>query len=230
MGIFISNTLCSRPKVTTWKGNIVLRHYAQLQRHLFNCFLQKCIISLYILIIWGLLVPDRSGLFRILVPPFPGWSTQISRHRSSDWDNIGLSCRLNRLNKHSRWDEWQDKVSFCSLIRFNCRVPARVPLLSLGLKVSRSHSGRLSEVMLTHYRRREVRNSIYRYRKMHIDYWSKFSYRFISFISIIYGNTTTKCVKFSWLNSEGEKLSWFIRHLSDGLCINLWNFPSDIWA
>ena len=69
MGIFISNTLCSRPKVTTWKGNIVLRHYAQLQRHLFNCFLQKCIISLYILIIWGLLVPDRSGLFRILVPP-----------------------------------------------------------------------------------------------------------------------------------------------------------------
>ena len=72
MGIFISNTLCSRPKVTTWKGNIVLRHYAQLQRHLFNCFLQKCIISLYILIIWGLLVPDRSGLFRILVPPGHG--------------------------------------------------------------------------------------------------------------------------------------------------------------
>ena len=76
MGIFISNTLCSRPKVTTWKGNIVLRHYAQLQRHLFNCFLQKCIISLYILIIWGLLVPDRSGLFRILVPPlFTSWMT-----------------------------------------------------------------------------------------------------------------------------------------------------------
>ena len=33
--------------------------------------------------------------------------------------------------------------------------------------------------------------------------------------------------------SVGEKLSWFIRHLSDGLYIfymNLWNFPSDIWA
>ena len=66
------------------------------------------------------------------------WTTQISRHRSSDWDNIGLSCRLNRLNKHSRWDEWQDKVSFCSLIRFNWRVPARVPLFSLRLKVPRS--------------------------------------------------------------------------------------------
>ena len=70
----------------------------------------------------------------VLLPAqWPGWSTQISRHRSSDWDNIGLSCRLNRLNKHSRWDEWQDKVSFCLLIRFNWRVPARVPLFSLGL-------------------------------------------------------------------------------------------------
>ena len=62
-------------------------------------------------------------------------STWILRRRSSDWDNIGLSFRLNRLNKHSRWDKWQDKVSFCSLIRFNWCVPARVPLFSLGLKV-----------------------------------------------------------------------------------------------
>ena len=81
MGIFISNTLCSRPKVTTWKGNIVLRHYAQLQRHLFNCFLQKCIISLDILIIWGLLVPDRSGLFRILVPPLQHGTLSLA----ADW-------------------------------------------------------------------------------------------------------------------------------------------------
>ena len=64
---------------------------------------------------------------------WPGWSTQISRHRSSDWDNISLSCRLNSLNKHKRWSEWQDKVSFCLLIRFNWRVPARVPLFLLGL-------------------------------------------------------------------------------------------------
>ena len=94
------------------------------------------------------------------------------RHRSSDWDNIGLSCRLNHLNKHSRWDEWQDNVSFCSLIRFNWRVPARVPLFSLGPKVPQSpcgHSGRLSEVVLTHYRRREVRNLIYPYKKN--SYW-----------------------------------------------------------
>ena len=43
---------------------------------------------------------------------------------------------------------------------------------------------------LTRYRPREVRNSIYRYRKIYIDYRSKFLYRFISPISIIYGNTT----------------------------------------
>ena len=80
---------------------------------------------------------------------------------------------------------------------FNWRVrwprPARVPLFSLGLKMPQSpcgHSGTPGG-WLTRYRPREVRNSIYRYRKIHIDYRSKFLYRFISSISIIYGNTTS---------------------------------------
>ena len=75
---------------------------------------------------------------------------------------------------------------------FNWRVRwprlARVPVFSLGLKVARGPCG-LSGRLLTHYRQREVRNSIYRYWKIHIDYRSKFLYRFISPISIIYGNT-----------------------------------------
>ena len=62
-------------------------------------------------------------------------STSLVVNTNLDLDNIGLSCRLNRLNKHSRWDKWQDKVSFCSLIPFNWRVPARVPLFSLGLNL-----------------------------------------------------------------------------------------------
>ena len=36
-----------------------------------------------------------------------------------------------------------------------------------------------------------------------------------------------------YISSVGEKLAWFIRHLSDGLYIfhiNLWNLPSDISA
>ena len=81
---------------------------------------------------------------------------------------------------------------------FNWRVrwprPARVPLFSLGLKMPQSpcgHSGTPGG-WLTRYRPREVRNSIYRYRKIHIDYRSKFLYRFISSISIIYGNTSSK--------------------------------------
>ena len=51
---------------------------------------------------------------------------------------------------------------------------------------------------------REVRNSINRHRKIYIDYRSKFSYRFILMISIIYGNITCYIliqwglVAFSW--------------------------------
>ena len=66
---------------------------------------------------------------------------------------------------------------------FNCPVhwpwPARVPLFSLRLKELGSPC-----------RPCEVRNSIYRYRKIHIYHWSKWFYRFILTISIIYGNNT----------------------------------------
>ena len=59
---------------------------------------------------------------------------------------------------------------------------------------------------LTRYRPREVRNSIYRYRKIHIDYRSKFSYRFISPISIIYGNTRDECNAWSTVDLLSIKL------------------------
>ena len=75
---------------------------------------------------------------------------------------------------------------------FNWRVrwlqPAKVPLFSLGLRYLEVHVATAGG-WLTRYRPREVRNSIYRYRKIHIDYRSKFLYQFISPISIIYGNT-----------------------------------------
>ena len=87
---------------------------------------------------------------------------------------------------------WQEMVSLCSLIRLIgvCADRDQPEFLC-----SRSDS-RYFEVhvataggWLTRYRPREVRTSIYRYRKIHIDYRSKFLYRFISPISIIYGNT-----------------------------------------
>ena len=88
---------------------------------------------------------------------------------------------------------WQEMVSLCSLIRLIgvCADRDQPEFLC-----SRSDSRNLEVHVataggwLTRYRPREVRNSIYRYRKIHIDYRSKFLYRFISPISIIYGNTS----------------------------------------
>ena len=85
---------------------------------------------------------------------------------------------------------------------FNWRVrwprPARVPLFSLGLRYLEVHVATAGG-WLTRYRPREVRISIYRYRKIHIDYRSKFLYRFISPTSIIYGNTSN--VVSHWLGA-----------------------------
>ena len=80
---------------------------------------------------------------------------------------------------------------------------ARVPLFSLGLRVLEVHVA-TGGGWLTRYRPREVRNSIYRYRKIHIDYRSKFLYRFISPILIIYGNTTNgyEMMHKGWSNIE----------------------------
>ena len=108
---------------------------------------------------------------------------------------------------------------------FNWRVrwprPARVPLFSLGQGTSKSMwPQREGRGWLTRYRPREVRNSIYRYRKIHIDYRSKFLYRFISPISIIYGNT-------SWLYYVYSAAILWQMHLTSILM--LWS-PSIMWA
>ena len=73
--------------------------------------------------------------------------------------------------------------------------------------------------MLTHYCRREVRNSIYRYRKIHIDYRSKFSYRFISFISIIYGNTNI-----TFLAATKQLNDWFSPSVCLSVCLSVTPF------
>ena len=90
----------------------------------------------------------------------------------SGWQEMGVPMLANPFNWRVRWPR-----------------PARVPLFSLGLRYLEVHVATAGG-WLTRYRPREVRNSIYRYRKIHIDYRSKFSYRFISPISIIYGNTS----------------------------------------
>ena len=105
---------------------------------------------------------------------------------------------------------WQEMVSLCWLFRLigvwaDCDQPEFL--------CSRSDS-RYLEVhvataggWLTHYRLCEVRNSIYRYQKIHIDYRLKFLYWFISSISIIYGNTTHRASQIPWLYSYSPKIS-----------------------
>ena len=81
------------------------------------------------------------------------------------------------------------RIFFHIRMRRFLRVPVRI------LPSAFSPQGKCGDLgygpggFLTHYHPREVRNSIYRYRKIHIDYRTKFSYRIISSISIIYGNT-----------------------------------------
>ena len=102
---------------------------------------------------------------------------------------------------------------------FNWRVrwprPARVPLFSLGLRYLEVHVATAGG-WLTRYRPREVRNSIYRYRKIHIDYRSKFLYRFISPISIIYGNTN---------GSHYSTVAWWKSIFIENLCFYKWIKP-----
>ena len=75
---------------------------------------------------------------------------------------------------------WQEMVSLCSLIRLIgvCTDRDQPEFLcsrsdSMHLEVHVATAGG----WLTRYPPREVRNSIYRYRKIHIDYRSEFLYR-----------------------------------------------------
>ena len=101
-----------------------------------------------------------------------------------------LWCQLPFFHKLSVITE-----ALFSVRCLRCVVVARLTATSQSSFVLARTQGTVVHVAtaggwLTRYRPREVRNSIYRYRKIHIDYRSKFLYRFISPISIIYANTT----------------------------------------
>ena len=140
---------------------------------------------------------DGSAVFGTM-PPMCRSCPDVNKLRGMDTTILGqhgpfmsikIVCTTQRVTR---------RVSLCSLIRLIgvCADRDQPEFLC-----SRSDS-RYLEVhvataggWLTRYRPREVRNSIYRYRKIHIDYRSKFLYRFISPISIIYGNTNKHFVQ-----------------------------------
>ena len=137
---------------------------------------------------------NGSAVFGTM-PPMCRCCPDVNKLRGMDTTILGQHRPFMSIKSFVQHSGWQEMVSLCSLIRLIgvCADRDQPEFLC-----SRSDS-RYLEVhvatgggWLTRYRPREVRNSIYRYRKIHIDYGSKFLYRFISPISIIYGNTNYK--------------------------------------
>ena len=126
------------------------------------------------------------------MPPMCRGCPDVNKLRGMDTMILGQHWPLMSIKSFVQHSRWQEMVSLCSLIRligvcahrdqpeFLC---SRSDSRYLGVHVATAGG------WLTRYRPREVRNSIYRYRKIHIDYRSKVLYRFITTISIIYGNT-----------------------------------------
>ena len=137
---------------------------------------------------------NGSAVFGTM-PPMCRSYPDVNKLRGMETTILGQHRPFMSIKSFVQHSGWQEMVSLCLLIRLIgvCADRDQPEFLC-----SRSDS-RCLEVhvataggWLTRYRPREVRNSIYRYRKIHIDYRSKFLYRFISSISIIYGNTTTQ--------------------------------------
>ena len=133
---------------------------------------------------------NGSAVFGTM-PPMCRCCPDVNKLRGMDTTILGQHRPFMSIKSFVQHSGWQEMVSLCSLIRLIgvCADRDQPEFLC-----SRSTQGTVVHVAtaggwLTRYRPREVRNSIYRYRKIHIDYRSKFLYRFISPISIIYGNT-----------------------------------------
>ena len=128
------------------------------------------------------------------VPPMCRSCPDVNKLRGMDTTILGQHRPLMSIKSFVQHSGWQEMVSLCSLIHLIgvCADRDKPEFLC-----SRSDSTQVHVATaggwLTRYRPREVRNSIYRYRKIHIDYGSEFLYRFISPISIIYGNTSSLC-------------------------------------
>ena len=134
---------------------------------------------------------NGSAVFGTM-PPMCHSCPDVNKLRGMDTTILGQHRPFMSIKSFVQHSGWQQMVSLCSLIRLigmRWPRPARVPLFSLGLRYLEVHGATAGGGWFTRYCPREVRNSIYRYWKIHIDYRSKFLYRFISSISIIYGNT-----------------------------------------
>ena len=125
---------------------------------------------------------NRSAVFGMM-PPMCRSCPDVNKLQGMDTTILGQHRHFMSIKSFVQHSGWQEMVSLCSLIRLIgvCADRDQPEFLC-----SRSDSRNLEVHVataggwLTRYRPREIRNSIYRYRKIHIDYRSKFLYRFIS--------------------------------------------------
>ena len=124
------------------------------------------------------------------MPPMCRGCPDVNKLRGMDITIFGQHRPFMSIKLFVQHSGWQEMVSLCSLIRLIgvCADRDQPEFLCscsdsryLGVHVATTGG---CQRLLTHYHRREVRNSIYRYRKIYIDYRSKFSYQFISSIDI----------------------------------------------
>ena len=117
----------------------------------------------------------------------------INKHRGMDTVTLRQHRPFMSIKSFVQHSGWQEMVSLCSLIRligmYADRDQPEFLYSRLDSRYLWVHVATVGgcQRLLTHYRWREVRNSIYRYRKVHIDYRLKFSYLFISSISLTKG-------------------------------------------
>ena len=150
---------------------------------------------------------NGSAVFGTM-PPMCRSCPDVNKLLGMDTTILGQHRPFMSIKSFVQHSGWQEMVSLCSLIRLIGVCADRdQPEFLCSRSDSRHLEVRVATAggWLTRYRPREVRNSIYRYRKIHIDYRSKFLYRFIS---IIYGNTINKHFK---IHSITQSYSKFIQ-------------------
>ena len=126
---FMSKDPC-RPHTgnTQWSMWVCLLTLDCLPHYSFHNMAYK---KMFNLVKWG--VELKMNWLNWSIPISSGFQFNSNSNSKSfnSFELNWLSIPIQFMNWSEPW--WQDKMSFCLLIRFNWRVPARVPLFSLGL-------------------------------------------------------------------------------------------------